>query len=51
MIFSYMFPFGPCPNSMGGWILAFADKYCICMEIMGLKNNTCKKKSIMLNWY
>lgn len=48
MILSHMFPFGPCPHSMGGWILTFADKYCTCMEIIG-KNTSCKEKYSVLN--
>ena len=39
MILCHMFPLASYPNSVGGWILTFADKYCTCMEIFGTTGN------------
>ena len=36
MIIRHMFPLAPLPDSLGGWLLTAADKYCATMELAGL---------------
>ncbi len=51
MILCHMFPLAPIPNSVGGWILTFADKYCTCKEIFGFAGNIYSKFTKILKGY